>query len=90
MERGEPTRCEDCNAPELWPENAEAGAVYLAASTQWRVGPAGITGMDYTAVNAIMQARGVNKPDACLDKIRTLERETLKIHHEKRERGDAN
>lgn len=38
--------------------------LYLAAQTQWRVGPAGLpVGLDYAGVAALMQIRGQHDPD---------------------------
>ncbi len=42
----------DVEAPPLlvWPDNKQAVRVFLAMRTQWRPGPAGATGLDYSAL----------------------------------------
>ena len=40
---------------EIWPDNILAVRVFLAMSTQWRVGLAGATGLDYGALPAVMR-----------------------------------
>lgn len=34
----------------VWPENRQAVIVFVAMRTQWRVGPAGATGLDYSVL----------------------------------------
>lgn len=38
----------------LWPENIESWQRWNALQTQWRVGMAGATGMDYAGVSAFL------------------------------------
>ena len=38
----------------LWPDNVIAWRCWLGVQTQWRVGVAGATGLDYTAVLAFL------------------------------------
>ncbi len=80
--RGEHTWCGCCEAVELWPENVASVDLYLAIETQWRVGMAGATGLDYAGVQAAMQLRG-DHPRR-FDDIQILEREFLAIMSEKR------
>jgi hypothetical protein len=85
--RGERTWCGQCQAPELWPENIPAVELYLAAETQWRhAGMNGVpTGLDYAGVRALLDLW----PDPAIDRparfadLQTLEREHLRITHER-------
>lgn len=49
----------------VWPENVDAVELFCVVSGQWRVvagfGGAGYIGLDYTAVEAAMNMRGVKK-----------------------------
>lgn len=49
--------------------------VFIAMSTQWRVGMNGATGLDYNALPAVMKLIGVpkNLRTSVFDDIRTLE-----------------
>jgi hypothetical protein len=40
----------DGEAVEVWPENHRAYFLFLALQTQWRVGMAGPTGLDYNTL----------------------------------------
>lgn len=42
------------NEFELWDENQAAFHLFQQCQTQWNVGMAGITGMNYTAVQSVM------------------------------------
>ncbi|QFU04590.1 hypothetical protein FIU82_06110 [Pseudoalteromonas sp. THAF3] len=61
---------------ELWPETLPAVNLFTKALTQWRAGPSGIIGLDYLAVNLLMDLDGVPKEDrgplladvACLER----------------------
>lgn len=52
---------EEASGPpvEVWEELATSINVFVAMSTQWRVGPAGATGLDYGALPAVMELLGV-------------------------------
>lgn len=41
---------------EYWPENKLGVQVFLAMQTQWRVGMAGLVGLDYGALNRVYEA----------------------------------
>lgn len=47
----------------LWPECLPAFNVFQSLQSQWRVGMAGATGLDYTAVEAFMRMNGVRRKD---------------------------
>jgi hypothetical protein len=72
---------------DLWPENMQAFGLFDRLGTQWRVGMSGATGLDYTAVQAVMVLTGVKRSDqpALFDDIRVLERAALDVMAEGRE-----
>jgi len=43
----------------LWPEHVAALQLWGAVQTQWRVGMAGPTGLDYVGVEALLRLRGI-------------------------------
>lgn len=69
---------------ELYPDNALAVAVFLEIATQWRHGPAGITGLDYPALFAAMDERGLEGEDRrdTYAGARVMERAVLKMKAE--------
>ena len=60
---------------EVWPDNAMSVNVFIAMSTQWRVGMSGPTGLDYNALPSVMKLVGVPKKSraSVFDDVRTLE-----------------
>jgi D-arabinose 1-dehydrogenase-like Zn-dependent alcohol dehydrogenase len=52
---------------EVWPENVDAVELFVVVSGQWRIvagfGGVGYLGLDYAAVEAAMNMRGVKKHD---------------------------
>ena len=73
-------------AAQVWPENLPAVNAFIALSTQWRVGMAGATGIDYTAVPTVLRLTGLPRadwPDA-FDGLRIMEAEALEIMRERR------
>lgn len=68
---------EEASGPpvEVWPDNLEAVNVFIAMSTQWRIGMAGPTGLDYTALAHTMRLCGVKAADraSVFAEVRTLE-----------------
>ena len=75
----------------LWPENVATWTLWQSLQTQWRVGMAGATGLDYAAVWAVI--------DRCVprrrrmetfDALRSMERAVLDVLAERaeRERGE--
>lgn len=45
----------------LWPENVDAFALWQDVQTQWRVGMAGPTGLDYGGVEVVLRMRGLRR-----------------------------
>ena len=65
----------------LWPENRPAWDLWLCLQTQWRVGMAGATGLDYSAVAAVMHMQGTprKKRPELLALLRVMEAEVLEV-----------
>jgi hypothetical protein len=63
----------------VWPCNAPAVALFEAMLTQWRVGPAGISGLDYAVLPGAAQSRGIAPRRAwrLLPELQVMEDETL-------------
>jgi hypothetical protein len=63
----------------VWPDNVDTVNVFIAASTQWRVGMGGATGLDYAALPAIMKFVGIPKKrqSEVFEGIRLMERAAL-------------
>lgn len=67
---------EACGPPvEIWPDNLQAVNVFVAMSTQWRIGMNGPTGLDYGVLPEIWR-RTKTPPkdrDAVFNDLRTME-----------------
>lgn len=66
---------------EIWPDNEAAVAVFCGMQSQWRVGFAGATGMDYAALPAVLSLLQIppeQHPDT-FDCLRTMEAEALAV-----------
>lgn len=59
----------------MWPENWPAFELFAALRTQWRTSMAGYTGLDYTAVLAVMDAYGTPAEERrdLLDDVHVME-----------------
>ena len=55
--------------PAAWP----AVVMFLRLQTQWRVGAAGIVGLDYNAVRWVFDLYEVKGPRQMLDDLQTIE-----------------
>jgi len=68
----------------VWPEHETAVEIFAAMSTQWRVGFAGATGMDYAALPAVMDCYAVpeDKRRDVFSEVRVMEDEALTVLHE--------
>lgn len=75
----------------LWPENVPIWTLWQSLQTQWRVGMAGATGLDYAAVWAVID-RSVarRRRDETFAAVRSMERAVLDVLAERaeRERGE--
>lgn len=76
----------DAAAVQVWPENLPTVNLFIAMSTQWRIGGVGPTGLDYGPLAAVMELVEIeakDRPDA-FDGLRIMESEALKIMGEHR------
>lgn len=69
----------------MWPDNALAVNAFIAMSTQWRVGMAGATGLDYGALPVVMSLAGVPAAERAgvFESIRVLEDAALETMRKK-------
>lgn len=68
----------------IFPENWQALDVFMSLSTQWRVGAAGPTGIDYNVLPPLFRMKGIPRkewPDV-LEAIQVMEDKALSIMHE--------
>ena len=72
----------------IYPDNWPALGVMLALSTQWRVGMAGRTGLDYAALPAVLVLCGIRRKQRrdVFEAVRVMESEILRIESENRGR----
>ncbi|HEZ1442680.1 TPA: DUF1799 domain-containing protein [Neisseria meningitidis] len=65
----------------VWPCNWQAVQLFIGVSTQWRIGMSGATGLDYSAVAAVMECGNIKskKRKALLEKVRLMELEVLSM-----------
>ncbi|KIA78839.1 hypothetical protein QR66_19275 [Chromobacterium piscinae] len=70
---------------ELWPENEPAWTLWQTMQTQWRTGPAGITGLDYAVLPAVWEGLAVPPADraARFASLRLCEAVALEAFYEK-------
>ncbi|WP_370551376.1 DUF1799 domain-containing protein [Glaciimonas sp. PAMC28666] len=47
----------------MWPDNVVITNVFIAMSSQWRIGLSGPSGLDYNALPVVMRMSGVRKAD---------------------------
>lgn len=67
----------------VWPENHQVTKVFLAMKTQWRVGMAGYTGLDYSALPEVWRRLKVSPADrdAVFEDLRLIEQAALLTMH---------
>ncbi|WP_297111568.1 DUF1799 domain-containing protein [Tessaracoccus sp.] len=70
---------------EVWPENWPSFQLFAELRTQWRHGLNGPTGLDYTAVLAVLRAKRLprERADEMFADIRVMERAALNEIHRK-------
>jgi len=73
---------------DVWPENWPALELFSVLGTQWRVGMAGATGLDYTAILAVMDLQHTAPEDrrGLFDDVRVMERAALQTMAEQAKR----
>ena len=57
--------------------------MFLASQTQWRVGLAGRSGLDYAGVQAVMTMYGIDDTRDAFQRIQIMERELMSIDRNK-------
>ena len=72
---------EEASGPgvEIWPDNLSTVNAFISMSTQWRVGMAGATGLDYGVLPVVLRLNRVPRdewPDV-FEGIRTMESAAL-------------
>jgi len=73
---------------EVWPENENAVNMFLKASTQWRVGPGGITGLDYNVLFRLFSLYGIKDKRGTLEGVQVMENTALKLIAENMAHGN--
>lgn len=68
----------------VWPCNAPAVSLFEALLTQWRVGPGGVVGLDYTVLPIVARSRGITprRASALLPELQVMEDEALTLYAE--------
>ena len=68
---------------EVWPELADAFALFVRNQTQWRVGAGGPVGLDYGVLYADLKAHGVKRKrqGEIMGALRSIERAALEFLH---------
>lgn len=69
---------------EVWPENWQAWCLFEAVATQWRCGPGGVIGLDYSVLGRELELRGIPVCDHLQIRhdIRVLEAAALEAIYE--------
>ena len=68
----------------VWPDMRAAVTVFFAMGTQWRVGVAGILGLEYQAIKPTAELMGVEFKPADMVDLRAMEAEALAAMRRKR------
>ena len=66
---------------EVWPDVWPSFQVFQSASTQWRTGMGGPTGMDYNVMPWLMKVHGVEDEVTALSDLKVMEAAALKVMH---------
>jgi hypothetical protein len=68
---------------EVEPENWDTVMLFMRVQTQWRSSFAGLTGLDYTGVEAAMRMAGIERTPEIFDGLQVMEFTALKAMSEK-------
>ena len=75
-----PEAASDPDLFEVWEENWQALGIFLKVQTQWRVGLAGLIGLDYSAVAWVLKlVASEDQHLALLDDLQIMERAVLSL-----------
>ncbi|MGY3265798.1 DUF1799 domain-containing protein [Lysobacter sp. HA35] len=71
----------------IQPDNLTAVDAFLSLSTQWRIGMAGPTGLDYGAIPTVLRLQAVPRADwpDTFECLRVMEAEALAVMRKPRE-----
>jgi Phage related hypothetical protein (DUF1799) len=71
--------CQDSEV-DIWPDVWAPLQIFIALSTQWRVGASGSTGLDYAAVPVVLRMRRVSRDqwESIFNDLQVMESEALK------------
>lgn len=63
--------------PDVWP----SVGLFRDMNTQWRVGPGGVVGLDYQALDAVMKFRGITDDEISqrFDDIQVMELAAIEV-----------
>ncbi|WP_286913278.1 MULTISPECIES: DUF1799 domain-containing protein [unclassified Pseudomonas] len=66
---------------EVWPDAWPAFCLFEALGTQWRLGPGGPSGLDYTAILGTAKMIGLKRGELseAFNDLRTMENEALAV-----------
>jgi len=72
---------------EVWPDAWPAFCLFEALGTQWRLGPGGPSGLDYTAIPGTAKMIGLKRRDLeeAFPALRVMENEALAVMVERAE-----
>jgi hypothetical protein len=64
---------------EIWPDNARAVDVFVAMSTQWRIGAVGAVGLDYNVLPLVLQMLDIptSERNDLFESLRVMEESAL-------------
>lgn len=69
---------EHADTIELWPENVEPISVFMRLQSQWRVGPAGPLGLEYSCVESFLRLARVKRTPELFADIQAMETAALR------------
>ncbi|AKJ28843.1 DUF1799 domain-containing protein [Caldimonas brevitalea] len=70
---------------EVWPDNWPAAVVFSSLQTQWRVGPGGPYGLDYSAIPDVLRMSSVPRSQwpEVFEAVQVMEAAALGAMHKK-------
>ena len=81
---------EEASGPDIaiWPDNVTTANVFVAMSTQWRIGVSGPSGLDYNALPVVMRMSGVRSVERAdvFNGVQVMEDAALALIRSKRQK----
>ena len=68
----------------VWPDCVEAVLLFVRVATQWRTTLSGVVGLDYNAVRAVAEWRGVRINEQLFEDLRVMEQAALEALNERK------